>query len=191
MKTLLITGGIGSGKSIVCRHIDQMGYPVYNCDDRTKELYDENPDLVDAIEDAFEEKLRDSEGKLDRKKLASIIFNDPQKKQQLEDIVHPVVREDFDIWRCGQESDLVVIESAIAMGNPFFRDAYDASVLVVSPLDDRLKRVEARDNATEEEVRKRIDSQEIDEDAADIVIDNSEDLDSLYSKVNQLINKFI
>lgn len=191
MKTLLITGGIGSGKSIVCKHIDQMGYPVYNCDDRTKELYDEDPSLVDSIEKAFGEILRDETGKLNRKKLASIIFNDPEKKRQLEEIVHPVVREDFDIWRCGQESELVVIESAIAMGNPFFRDAYDASVLVVSPLDDRLKRVEVRDNATEEEVRKRIDSQEIDEDAADIIIDNSEDLNSLYSKVNQLINRFI
>lgn len=188
---MLVTGGIGSGKSIVCKHIDQMGYPVYNCDDRTKALYDEEPSLVDSIENAFGETLRGADGKLDRKKLASIIFNDTQKKKILEEIVHPAVREDFDIWRSGQESDLVVIESAIAMGNPFFRDAYDASVLVVSPLDSRLKRVEMRDNASTEEVKKRMDSQDIDEDAADIIIDNSEDLNSLYSKVNQVINKFI
>ncbi len=191
MKTLLVTGGIGSGKSIVCKHIDQMGYPVYNCDDRTKALYDEEPSLVDSIENAFGETLRGADDKLDRKKLASIIFSDTQKKKILEEIVHPAVREDFDIWRSGQESDLVVIESAIAMGNPFFRDAYDASILVVSPLDSRLKRVEMRDNASTEEIKKRMDSQEIDEDAADIIIDNSEDLDSLYSKVNQVINKFI
>lgn len=191
MKTLLVTGGIGSGKSIVCKHIDNMGYPIYNCDDRAKALYDEDPELLNNIETAFGESLRGEDGKLDRKKLASIIFSDPGKKQKLEEIVHPALREDFDLWRCGQESDLVIIESAIAMGNPFFRDAYDASILVTSPLDDRLRRVEERDNATEDEVRKRMNSQEIDEDGADFIIDNSSDLKALYSKVNEVIYKFI
>jgi len=191
MKTLLITGGIGSGKTIVCDYLRAKGYPVYDSDKRTKELYDEEPSLLDSIEEAFGESFRDEAGKLDRKKLSSVIFSDPQKKKILEDIVYPVVKEDFIVWRCGIEQDLVAMESAVAMDNPLFSDLFDARVLVSSPLQERLKRVEARDNASESEVMQRVKTQNYQEGEADYVIDNSSDLKALQSKVNELINKYI
>ena len=76
---MVITGGIGSGKTVVARYLASKGIPVYDCDSRTKALYFENPLVVMDIEEALGESVCDAEGALDRGKLGSLIFSDKSK----------------------------------------------------------------------------------------------------------------
>lgn len=91
MKTLVVTGGIGSGKSLVCSFLAERGVPVYDSDSRTKALYDNDRVLLEKIREAVGNDVVDAEGKLDRKKLASVIFADEAKLKALESVVHPAV----------------------------------------------------------------------------------------------------
>src|SRR5574344_1857802 len=99
MKTVIITGGIGSGKSSVCKYLASKGVPVYDCDARAKELYDQSPIILKSLEKTLGRDLRGADGKLDRKLLASIIFNDDKALEMVDSIVHPAVIEDFNRWK--------------------------------------------------------------------------------------------
>ena len=99
MKTLIVTGGIGSGKSLVCSYLRDKGIPVYDADSRTKQLYDSCPGMVSAIENAFGRALRDEAGALDRRALSELVFSDKDNLLLLESIVHPAVYRDFEQWR--------------------------------------------------------------------------------------------
>lgn len=143
---ILVTGGIGSGKSLVCRYLAEMGLPVYDSDSRTKELYDTYPGLLPKLEEAFGLSLRTAEGLLDRKLLASIIFNDADKLSILESIVHPLVREDFESWAAASSARAVVFESAIVLQKASFLDFGDLAVEVCAPVELRAARAAERDN---------------------------------------------
>ena len=144
MKTVAVTGGIGSGKSTVCAILSSMGVPVYDSDSRARALYDEQPALVSRILDEFaalgvHDSLWDECGELDRKKLAGLVFSSPRLLSALEGIVHPAVREDFLSWKesIGEKEwtgpgdvPFVVIESAIITEKPLFRDIVDKVVEV-------------------------------------------------------------
>lgn len=191
MKTLLITGGIGSGKTLVCDYLQNNYVPVYNSDERTKQLYDRHPELVTRLEEALGEPLRGEDGRLDRKRLAAIIFSDEQKRKTVEDIVHPLVRQDFDRWCAGQEYELVAMEAAAALESEAFRDAFDAVVLVTSPLEERMRRVAARDGLSEEEIQSRVDAQDFESAQPDIVLENDSDIPTLHARVEEIIAKFV
>ena len=98
MKTVIVTGGMGSGKSAVCACRKARGVPVYDSDSRTKSLYDRDPALVDRMEAALGTCLRTPEGRLDRSVLAALIFSDPARKAVVEALVHPAVLADFRRW---------------------------------------------------------------------------------------------
>ena len=190
MKTLVITGGIGSGKSAVCRYLETKGVPVYYSDVRTKALYAENPVLVDDIEEAMGESVRDSGGVLSRRKLGSIVFSDPAKLKALEDIVHPFVVEDFIRWRNDRfdgPSPFVVMESAIFMDRPIFRSIPDKVMLVDAPLEERIRRAMERDESTREQILRRISAQKINPSDADVVIENDCSLETLYERVDEAL----
>lgn len=193
MKTLLVTGGIGSGKTLVCDYLQNNYVPVYNSDERTKQLYDRHPEIVTRLEEALGEPLRGEDGRLDRRRLAAIIFSDPEKRRTVEDIVHPLVREDFDRWCAGQEYELVAMEAAAALESEAFRDAFDAVILVTSPLEERIKRVAARDGLSEEEIRDRVDAQDFSaaEDGSAIVLRNDADIPTLHARVEDILAKFV
>ena len=91
MKTVAVTGGIGSGKSTVCRLLSSRGIPVYDCDSSAKGLYDREPSLAVSLEKLFGCSLRNADGSLDRGLLASLIFTSPERLAALESIVHPAV----------------------------------------------------------------------------------------------------
>ena len=91
--TILITGGIGSGKSVLSRYLESRGVPVYDSDSRAKALYDS--EMGEAVESLFGVCLRDGNGRFDRKALASLVFADRSKLEKLEGIVHPAVLKDF------------------------------------------------------------------------------------------------
>lgn len=95
MRTVAVTGGIGSGKSAVCSILAERGIPVYDSDSAAKNLYRKDDTLLDSIEEAFGCGIRQADGSLDRARLASIAFSAPDKLRQLESIVHPAVLTDF------------------------------------------------------------------------------------------------
>ena len=171
MKTVLVTGGIASGKSEVCRYLASMGYPVYDSDSRTKALYKRDPLLKKKAEDAAGVPLSDSDA----------IFSDPQRLERLEAVVHPEVLKDFESWRSAQTGGTVFFESAIAFGKPLFRGLWDAVWLVRAPLE---KRLERNPKASQ---RQALQLQP-DEAEADAVIDNDSDIEELHKKVNTVLN---
>ena len=107
MKTLLVTGGIGSGKSAVCAYLQERGIPVYDSDGAVKRLYREDPDLLASLEARFGIPLRQADGSLDRRRLAGLLFSDPAALAQLEAVVHPAVLRDFLAWRSRQNAPMV------------------------------------------------------------------------------------
>jgi len=186
-RTVILTGGIGSGKSVVAAMLSERGIPVYDSDSRTKALYDSEPSLVPAIEEALGVSLRTVGGSLDRRLLASIIFNDPSAREKLEAVVYPFVLEDFLRWKESFPSaPFVVLESAVILSKPAFATLLDTAtvVLVNASQKVRLARVQERDGSSPEEALARIGSQDsIPESRADIVIDNSGSLEDLRAAI--------
>lgn len=182
MKTIIITGGIGSGKSEVCRYLAVKGIPVYDSDSRVKELYDEVPGLWNYITSKFEVG--------DRKELAALIFSDTTAREQLESVVYPVLKDDFLDWRDSLKGNLCVFESAVATSKPLFDDVADIIVLVDCPEEIRLLRAAERDRTTAAAIAERMKSQSIDKDKADYIIENNSDLSALRRKVDEIFAKF-
>ena len=189
MRTLVVTGGIGSGKSAVCAILAGRGIPVYDADARTKALYDGDPTLLPAVEQALGLTLRDADGRLDRKALGSAVFGDAGGLARLEAVVHPAVYRDFVAWRdrCPASAPFVVMESAIFLQKPLFRPLADRVLLVDAPEKLRLERVSARDGLTPEEVRCRMKAQRVDPEAADAVLVNDGSPEALAARLDAIM----
>lgn len=160
-----ITGGIGSGKSTVCRILQQRGVAVYDADSRAKELMANSESLRHDLIEAFGECTYTSEG-LNRRYLADVVFSDSQQLRLLNSIVHPVVMDDFERWAAEQEGQFVVLESAILF-EAGLESRVDATVAVMAPEELRVERVMGRDGATKEQVMARIDNQMSDDERSD------------------------
>jgi len=161
MKTVIVTGGIGSGKSAVCAMLRERGIPVYDSDSMTKSLYDRYPLLVAELESALGQGLKMPDGTLDRKKLAGVIFSDSSAREKVEAVVYPFVLKDFKRWRSRQgKAPFVVLESAIILSKPVFDGIADAVVLVDAPIGLRIERTILRDGCPAEAAMKRIKAQE-------------------------------
>lgn len=168
MKVLAVTGGIGSGKSFITQIFAAMGVPVYDADSRTKLLYDTDADLKSALVDLFSDEILAQDGRIDRKRLASIVFNDAAALTRLEQRVFPAVLRDIDRWvdecsRRDSSSGFVVVESAIITEKEIFEGVADRILTVTSPLEIRISRVLSRDKTDRESVMARINSQCSDE----------------------------
>jgi len=161
MKRIGITGGIGSGKSFVANIIEKMGYPVYYSDVRSKELTNAHPVIRQGLIDLVGEKVY-FEGELDKKILASAIFSNDEMRLKVNQLIHPIVRQDFEDWAKAQTSDLIFNEAAILFETEAYRN-FDATILIYAPIELRLKRVLKRDIITREEVLARIKNQMNDE----------------------------
>lgn len=157
-----ITGGIGSGKSTVCRLFAERGIAVYDSDREAKRL------MAGPLRASIEARFGASTycgGELDRQALAQVVFNDPQALSDLNALVHPAVRADFAAWAERQTGDYVILESAILYESGF-DDTVDRVVAVLAPLEVRIERTCRRDGASEEEVRRRIAAQMSDDELA-------------------------
>ena len=160
MKILVITGGIGSGKSEVCRILAQKGLTVqYNADAKVKELYDTVPGLLESIEDRLECSLRDEAGKFVPRCLAQRIFVDRQALETVESLVFPALMEDFLAFAGNSVSPFVVFESATILEKPQFDGFGDKVILVDAPVSMRMERACRRDGADREAVRARMANQ--------------------------------
>jgi len=153
-----ITGGMGSGKSTVCRIFDTLQIPVYYADDRARHLMEENPELRKKIADAFGADVYD--GKiLQRKVLAEKVFNYPQELEKLNALVHPAVRADAENWmQKHRDYPYVIKEAALLFESGSYRDL-DFIITVTAPVELRIQRILARDGISREEVEARINRQ--------------------------------
>ena len=189
---LLITGGIGSGKTTVARYLTETyGIPVFYSDQEAKKLY-ENAEILAQVSEIVGGKIISGDGKLDKKALADIIFNDESKKEEVEAIIHPKVREMFRTWKEKMISPIVVMESAIALQNG--KNDFDYVVLVDAPENERLCRVLKRDeSATIESVSARMRLQVFDKLFMDFTIDNTfdfkESTDAVITKLYDTMEK--
>ena len=161
MKRIGITGGIGAGKSLVAEIIKAMGYPVYNSDERAKELTESNPKIKEGLIHLFGEEIYQNDT-LNKFALAQAIFSDESLRKKVNALIHPIVREDFNLWALAQNNSLVFNESAILFETGSFKN-FDAIILVYAPKELRIKRIMKRDNCSENEVLKRMNSQFSDE----------------------------
>lgn len=190
-RTILCTGGIGSGKSVVVRVFRELGVPSYDCDLAAKDLYDRDPVLLADVVRLVGSRVLDSEGRLDRSALAGRIFSDPQLLRKLEALVHPAVLRDFARWRASRPEPLVVLESAILLEKPVPGGLYDYVLAVTAPEEVRVARVMARDGVTEAEVRRRMSLQWSDAqraERADFVLENN-DRQAILPAIMHIIEK--
>ena len=152
-----LSGGIGSGKSTVAGILAKMGYPVFYSDQEAKRLYDVNPVLQKQLVDLFGPAIY-RDGQLNKAFLAQQLFSSAELKAQVTALVHPLVRKAFEVWAQQQASDLVFNEAAILFETGAYKD-FDATVLVMAPIETRIERVQKRDLISREAVLQRIANQ--------------------------------
>jgi dephospho-CoA kinase len=161
VKRIGLTGGIGSGKSYIAGVLEKMGYPVYYSDQQAKVLTDTHPEIRAGLISRFGTNIY-SEGILNRKELAAHIFNSEPDRNFVNQLIHPVVRADFDRWCAEQHTALVFNEAAILFETGAYQQ-FDATVLVIAPLETRIERIMQRDRCTVEQAEARMKSQWSDE----------------------------
>jgi len=190
-KIIGLTGGIGSGKTTIANYFKSLGVPVYIADDAAKEVM-KLPEIVASLKVAFGEDIFNG-NILNSEKLAKIVFNNPEKLNLLNKIVHPAVKIHFDQWLLAhKKSPFVIKEAAILFESGSYKYC-DKIITVVAPLETRIKRVIERDKTTREAVLKRIENQWSDEQKiskSDFVIHNSS-FEAAESQVNEIHNLLI
>ncbi|MFP4556974.1 MAG: dephospho-CoA kinase [Bacteroidales bacterium] len=153
-----ITGGIGSGKTMVCKVINTMGYPVYHADIEAKRIINSQPEVVSKVKQLFGENIYTQNG-INRKELAAVVFNNADLLQKLNKIVHPAVAADFDQWaEDHQAHSLLFKEAAILFESGAYKKV-DRVVAVWAPENLRIKRVSERDGVSPEQVKERMKNQ--------------------------------
>ncbi|MDL2144676.1 dephospho-CoA kinase [Flavobacterium tructae] len=174
VKIIGLTGGIGSGKTTIANYFAEMGVPLYIADDEAKKVM-QSEKIVKQIKLAFGDSLFENDV-LNRAKLAEIVFNDADKLATLNAIVHPAVKEDFELWLLkNKKYHYVIYEAAILFESGRYKDC-DVVVTVIAPEEMRIERVIKRDKTTREQVLSRMKMQWDDEkriSLSNFVINNS------------------
>lgn len=168
-----ITGGIGSGKSTLCRLFAEIGVAVYDTDAAAKRLMDYDAALREAITARFGAECYGEAG-LNRPYLAEQLFANEEARRAMNALVHPAVVADFERWAEAQEGEYVIVESALLFESGLNR-AVDCVVAVLAPEPLRVERAMGRDGATEEQIRARMKAQMSDDELAakaDVVVVN-------------------
>ena len=188
-----ITGGIGSGKTTVCKIFAVLGIPVYYADDRAKWLMQHDPQLIEQIKAHFGEKAYGPDGQLQRAYLAGIVFKDQKKLEQLNAIVHPAVREDGLAWDRQHTDTPYTLREAALLYESGISELLDQIIVVTAPEELRIQRVMQRDGVDATAVRARMDKQWPEEKKvalADFVIHN-DGRQSLIQQVYQIHQQLI
>lgn len=157
MKKIGLTGGIGSGKTTIAHMLEAMSFPVYFSDMRSKELCDQNEGIRSQLILLCGEKAYEN-GHMNRPYLSECIFSNPELRIKVNEIIHPVVRKDFEYWTSQQTSPLIFNEAAILFETGAYQQ-FDAVVLVCAPIQERIERVMLRDLCDKASVESRIQSQ--------------------------------
>ena len=153
MMKIAITGGIGSGKSYVCRILEKQGIRVYDCDAEAKRLMRTDAELQAGLKKLVGEEVYSADGILQKPVLAQFILTSEANKQEVNDVVHPAVARDF------EQSDCEWMESAILFDSGFDRRThFDKVVCVSAPVAVRLQRIMQRDHISQEKAQQWIDA---------------------------------
>lgn len=153
-----LTGGIGVGKSYISKIIQKMGWPVFNSDIAAKKLMKNDKDLLVRVNQLFEIDVIDTNGQLLKQKFANELFNDNEKRKEVNALIHPIVRASFDEWTNQQSTKMVFNEAAILFETGSYK-LFDSMILVCAPEKLKIQRVVNRDKISVEEVKLRMDSQ--------------------------------
>jgi len=186
MITIGLTGGIGSGKSIVASLLELYGMSIYIADKESKQLLTSSPSIREQLTAILGSAIYDAEG-LNRRLMASLIFNDAKLLEQVNAVIHPQVALHFKEWLSRQTTTFAVLESAILFESGF-NHLVDLSILVCAPRELCIKRVMERDNITEAEVLQRMQHQISDEEKraqSDYVIHN-DDIHALIPQIERI-----
>jgi dephospho-CoA kinase len=170
-----VTGGIGSGKTSVCKVFNILGIPVFSADAEAKKIMEVDADIILKLNTIVGKNLYTS-GTLDRAELAKLIFSNRTMLDEVNSVVHPAVFSLFHKWIKKQSAPYVIMEAAILFESGGAK-IVDRIVTVTAPVEERIARVTIRSNITREEVMERINNQMSDGDKikrSDYVIDNSE-----------------
>lgn len=176
MKIVCITGGIGSGKSVVSKIIETLGYPVYYSDERARQMYF-HPEIKLKVIELLGTEAYVNDHQINKKYIADKIFSDKHLLNQINEIIHNAVKEDFkNFLQTHQNSSLIFKESALIFEAHLQKNC-DKIILVTAPTELRIQRVMKRDNISKEEVLNRMKHQ-LDDSAkisqSDYVIQNDE-----------------
>jgi len=188
-----ITGGIGSGKSIICKLFACLDVPVYNADSRAKWLTTHSSEIKNRITELLGGDAYTSDGEYNRTYVASKVFNDPELLSNLNSIIHPAVLTDTSDWVKKHSSYRYVIKEAAIMNRAGDRNELDFVVVVEAPMALRIERILQRDRREVKEIKSIIDRQVSDEQRrkiADFTIQNDES-SALIPQVLELHRKFV
>jgi dephospho-CoA kinase len=189
-----ITGGIGSGKSLVCKIFQTLGAPVYDADSHAKELMTTDGILMSGIKKEFGDLSYHGDGSLDRVYLAKNVFHDETKLQRLNALVHPRVAADYEQWVMKHDAFRYVIKEAALLFESGSYKLLDRIIVVHAPVELRINRVLKRDtHRTVEQIKAIVEKQMPDDEklnrADDIVVNDESAL--LIPQVLKLHNEFI
>ncbi len=181
-----LTGGIGSGKTTVAGFFKEKGVPVYIADDAGKRLLETSEEIREKVTALIGEKAYSAENP-NRKHIASVVFNDSNKLEALNKIIHPAVAKDFEVWKNKQNAAYVLYEAAILFEAGGYKKC-DFNILVTANKEEKLKRLQKRDESTIDEIEARMAKQWSDEEKrklADFEIENHQ-LTLTSARVNEL-----
>ncbi|MGB7785769.1 MAG: dephospho-CoA kinase [Salinimicrobium sp.] len=191
MKVLGLTGGIGSGKTTVAGFFRELGVPVYIADEEAKILMNADPQVKAAIISLFGEEAY-KEDLLNRKWIASQVFSNAEKLEKLNAIVHPAVAKHFEQWKMKQKVPYGVYEAAILFEKGGYKKC-DYNLMITAPREQKIERLQKRDQSSLEEIEARMNNQWPDEKKAklaDFVIENI-DLSKTRKEVRNIHEKML
>ena len=201
MKIIVVTGGIGSGKSVACRFLStEFGWPIYCADKKVKELYVKSPSLLKSIEESLKMSFRDRDGKFYPASLAAVIFSDSRALEIVEGLVFPELIEDFVLWQSEhKDAACVVLESATILEKPQLKGIGDVVLLIDAPLEVRLSRTVERDRTDADSVQRRMEVQGLMNDVsaglvpppADVVVMNDSSVEELYDRLRKFVENTV
>lgn len=186
-----VTGGIGSGKTSVCRVFNVLGIPVFSADETAREIMESDPVISEKVNMIAGRNMYTG-GRLDRDTLAGLIFNNRELLVKINNAVHPVVREKFVKWSEEQESGYIILEAAILFESGTYK-ILDRILTVITPLEERIERVMKRNYLTREQVLDRIRNQSDDDfkiSRSDYIVNNS-DNDMIIPAIVKIHNDII
>ena len=193
MKIIGLTGGIGTGKSTVSEYLKHKGCLIIDTDQMSRDITKKGSPVLNILRERFGSEYFTEDGELDRKELAKLVFNDESKREILESIVTQKVI-DYTQYMISQLEaggyDGIVVVDAPLLFECGVNVLTDENWVVICDLEERIKRVQARDNSTREEIIARINNQMSDEEKmhlADRVIDNSTDITDLYLQLDTFL----
>jgi dephospho-CoA kinase len=170
-----VTGGIGSGKTTVCRIFNVLGVPVFSADSDARVIMDSDEAVISQV-NSFTGKDMYKGGQLDRIEMARLIFNDRKLLDKINSIIHPIVIDRFLEWEKTEDAPYVILEAAILFESGASK-LLDRVLTVTAPVEERIERVVKRNNLTREQVIERINNQSDDQfkiSLSNFVINNSD-----------------